>query len=67
MTEESPTSPSLENLLTEDRRFAPDPEFAAHANAHPELLGRGYPVVPANSESGVGRTIQQWLSGDRGR
>jgi acetyl-CoA synthetase len=37
VTEESPTSPSLENLLTEERRFAPDPEFAAQANAHPEL------------------------------
>ncbi|GAA2721989.1 acetyl-coenzyme A synthetase [Cellulomonas aerilata] len=37
MTEDSPTSPSLENLLTEERRFAPDPEFAAQANAHPEL------------------------------
>lgn len=28
---------SLENLLTEDRRFPPDPEFAAQANAHAEL------------------------------
>ncbi|WP_146905511.1 acetate--CoA ligase [Cellulomonas aerilata] len=37
VTEDSPTSPSLENLLTEERRFAPDPEFAAQANAHPEL------------------------------
>ncbi len=37
MTEESPTSPSLENLLTEDRRFPPDPQFSEHANAHPEL------------------------------
>jgi acetyl-CoA synthetase len=37
VTEESRTSPSLENLLTEERRFAPDPDFAAQANAHPEL------------------------------
>jgi hypothetical protein len=35
----------------------------AMANAHPELLGRGYTVVPANTESGVGLTIQQWLGG----
>jgi acetyl-CoA synthetase len=44
VTEESPTSPSLENLLTEERRFAPDPEFAAQANAHPEL----YPWAAAD-------------------
>lgn len=32
------------------------------ANAHP-LLRRGqFPVVPANDESGVGRTIQGWLA-----
>jgi acetyl-CoA synthetase len=37
VTEQSPTSPSLENLLTEDRRFPPDPAFAEQANAHPEL------------------------------
>ncbi|WP_390619481.1 acetate--CoA ligase [Cellulomonas timonensis] len=30
-------STGLANLLTEDRRFPPDPEFAAQANAHPEL------------------------------
>ncbi len=30
-------APGLENLLTEDRRFPPDPEFAAQANAHAEL------------------------------
>jgi Cof subfamily protein (haloacid dehalogenase superfamily) len=31
------------------------------ANAHP-LLRRGqFPIVPANDESGVGRTIQRWL------
>lgn len=37
------------------------------ANAHPELLGRGYTVVPANTESGVGRTMQRWLTVDGGR
>jgi acetyl-CoA synthetase len=37
VTEDSPTSPSLENLLTEERRFPPDPAFAQQANAHPEL------------------------------
>lgn len=31
------------------------------ANAHPYVLGLGYPVVPANVDSGVGRTIQEWL------
>ncbi|MDN5762911.1 MAG: Cof-type HAD-IIB family hydrolase [Microlunatus sp.] len=31
------------------------------ANAHPDLLQRGFATVPANSESGVGRTIRQWL------
>lgn len=31
------------------------------ANAHPQLLALGYPVVPTNAESGVGRTIQSWL------
>jgi acetyl-CoA synthetase len=29
--------PGLENLLHEERRFPPDPEFAARANAHAEL------------------------------
>ena len=32
-----PRRESLENLLTEDRRFPPDPAFAAQANAHAEL------------------------------
>jgi hypothetical protein len=27
-------SKALENLLQEDRRFEPSPEFAAQANAH---------------------------------
>jgi Cof subfamily protein (haloacid dehalogenase superfamily) len=31
------------------------------ANAHPQLLDLGYPVVPANVDSGVGRTIADWL------
>ncbi len=31
------TSPSLENLLTENRSFPPSPEFVAQANAGPEL------------------------------
>jgi len=33
------------------------------ANAHPLLLTGAFAVVPANDESGVGRTIQNWLSG----
>jgi acetyl-CoA synthetase len=32
-----PRRESLENLLTEERRFPPDPAFAAQANAHAEL------------------------------
>ncbi len=31
------------------------------ANAHPLLLELEVPVVPANSDSGVGRTIRGWL------
>ncbi len=31
------SAPGLENLLQEDRRFPPDPAFAAQANAHAEL------------------------------
>ena len=31
------------------------------ANAHPQLLDLGYPVVPANVDSGVGRTISDWV------
>lgn len=44
------------------------------ANAHPALLALGFPVVPANHESGVGATILDWVvagtsspSGDPGR
>jgi acetyl-CoA synthetase len=32
-----PESSGLENLLTEELRFPPDPEFAARANIHPEV------------------------------
>ena len=32
------------------------------ANAHPLLLEGPYRVVPANAESGVGRTIQDWVA-----
>lgn len=32
------------------------------ANAHPSVLALGFPVVPTNAESGVGRTIAGWLS-----
>jgi hydroxymethylpyrimidine pyrophosphatase-like HAD family hydrolase len=35
------------------------------ANAHPLLLGLGFPIVPGNDDSGVGRTIQRWLQLDR--
>ncbi len=32
------------------------------ANAHPFLLELGFPTVPSNTDSGVGRTISRWLS-----
>ena len=32
------------------------------SNAHPLLLGGSFTVVPSNHESGVGQTIQAWLS-----
>ncbi len=35
------------------------------ANAHPFLLQGEYPVVPANVDSGVGRTIMRLLAQDR--
>ncbi len=31
------------------------------ANAHPQLLAAGFPVVPSNDEDGVGRTMLQLL------
>ncbi|MGW6129591.1 acetate--CoA ligase [Cellulomonas sp. NPDC055163] len=39
-----PESSDIENLLTEDRRFPPEPEFAAQANIHPEV----YPWAAAD-------------------
>ncbi len=35
------------------------------ANAHPMLLGGAYRVVPANEDSGVGRTILDWVGRSR--
>ncbi|WP_315094592.1 acetate--CoA ligase [uncultured Cellulomonas sp.] len=37
MTDTTPGTPGLENLLTEDRRFPPSAEFAAQANAQRDL------------------------------
>lgn len=37
MTTPGTATAPVENLLTEDRRFPPDPDFAAQANARPEL------------------------------
>ena len=37
------------------------------ANAHPGLLALGFPIVPGNAESGVGRTITAWLGQAPGR
>ena len=31
------------------------------ANAHPQLLAAGFPVVPSNDEDGVGRTLPHLL------
>ena len=36
----SPNNESLENLLSEDRLFPPSAEFAAKANAKPELYDK---------------------------
>jgi acetyl-CoA synthetase len=33
---------AIETILLEERRFAPPPEFAAHANAQPEIYDRGF-------------------------
>ncbi|NMR19773.1 acetate--CoA ligase [Cellulomonas fimi] len=44
MTEDSTTSETLENLLTEDRRFPPGADFVTQANAHAEL----YPWAAAD-------------------
>jgi hypothetical protein len=33
------------------------------ANAHPLVRSLGFPVVPSNVDSGVGRTIRRWLAG----
>jgi Cof subfamily protein (haloacid dehalogenase superfamily) len=40
--------------------FAGQPHVVA--NAHPLLLAGGYPVVPGNDHSGVGRTILDWVA-----
>ncbi len=37
------------------------------ANAHPALLALGFPVVPANHDSGVGRTILDWVGASAAR
>ena len=34
---DSADQPTLDNLLSEDRTFPPSAEFAAQANAHPEM------------------------------
>ena len=49
MTEDSPTSSSLENLLTEDRRFPPDgPTHATRLAAHKAgTLREGVPTEDA--------------------
>ena len=36
------------------------------ANAHPALLALPFAVVPANDQSGVGRTILSWLESTAG-
>src|SRR5690606_25909844 len=41
------TTPSLENLLHETRSFPPSPEFAAQANAKPELYEEAQADRPA--------------------
>jgi len=36
---------SLENLLSEDRTFGPSAEFAAQANAKPDLMTKQKKIV----------------------
>jgi acetyl-CoA synthetase len=50
---------SLENLLTEDRRFPPDPAFAAQANAHAELYSWAN-SAPLEFWAEQARTLLDW-------
>ncbi|GAC1652550.1 MAG: acetate--CoA ligase [Candidatus Dormibacteraceae bacterium] len=42
MSVEEPTGPAIETLFSEQRRFPPPPDFAAQANAGPEIYKRGF-------------------------
>src|SRR5215468_3520821 len=39
---EAMTGPAIETILLEERRYPPSPEFAAQANAQPEIYERDY-------------------------
>lgn len=54
-----PHRESLENLLTEDRRFPPDPDFAAHAHAHAELYAWAN-SSPLDFWAEQARTLLDW-------
>jgi len=42
MSAEEPTGPAIETLFSERRRFPAPPDFAAQANAGPEIYKRGF-------------------------
>ena len=39
---EAMTEPAIETILLEERRYPPPPEFAAQANAQPEIYERDF-------------------------
>ena len=57
MTE--PTQPALENLLTEARRFAPSPEFAAQANVEADAYEAAAADLP-EYWAGRAREVLTW-------
>jgi acetyl-CoA synthetase len=48
---------AIETMLLEERRYPPPPEFAAQANAKPEIYGRGFEEFWANE----GRERVSWF------
>jgi acetyl-CoA synthetase len=42
VSSEEPRSPAIETMLLEERRYPPDPEFAAQANAQPDIYEREF-------------------------
>ena len=42
MAQVTGTGPAIETILLEERRYPPSPEFAAQANAQPEIYERDF-------------------------